>query len=954
MSEEYGSVGLFRQTENVSSGKKISHHKKARETGKTFATFVENIRMGRLAAKIDKYNKEYEELWNLAKEVNEDRRDLEEGKIGFAEVSESIKKYNAQAKRLAEIGVKVLAFDTDIRKINLAMDSQVKAIRVPGFLIGPLRMLTAAGRAKAAAEKQVAAIKEENERIMYDAIVATAQDAIGQNPEDIASKEGMMSLRPEEFATTIKTGLGVIEPAKVEEPVVETPVAEEKPADPVVEPAKVEEPVKVEGSDAKKKAAVAGAMGAAYKKKADAKKKNADVNKAVSAVKENDVFAIIKSVDENYGLTLVEKQGKRAEMLYIRGPEKNELLKPSVFAAAAGITDQKEAFAAYKNFISLAKMARLWKVEAAKDVVYYDKEGNVVDPATIDPTQTVDLRVKHVGAFDEDRKALFDFVITNAEAGLSEEELLGKAQTDLTPEEAEIVSKVVKGNYGIVQAAVNGVHAFMTEEPVKEQEAEVEPVVEDKDTVAKKKAVVDAKLVELGMLKYGKKPEVTPAEVVEEPVVEPVVEPVAADPVVAEVPAEEKKEEPVEEVTPAAVVEKPAEGSYVDQINRLVDDIAALSKARDGLREALGDEASEQLDSIEKAISDKLAQINALALGGIVALGKDGEKKEEQAVVEEPVVEPVVPEVVAEDEKKVEVPVVEGEPSLDAVVEKAVLDETGAHIVININLGNVYNQGGNFAINIGDGLNVQVIGGDAAVEVEAPVVEGTEPVIPEVVEEKGELNLNGGINVDTLKEVDDALKRGMDIFKEARQQREMADSVEEAVVPVVEEVPVVQEEEAMVETEEPDLEHRDAIMWWNEMVPFLDKPKWERDLAAERADRKIEDVHFEERKAERIAEDKAARQARAEANKEKRARSMLSAYGMTDEALDAMEKGAEAGEMTPYEFLEKLKVEDSKTYDHIVNNYIEVKRNELSELAANLKAEGRLPESETSVGPFKR
>lgn len=940
MSEEYGNASFIRPTEAPERAKRGSGPKKARYTGLSIASLRENIRMGRLEAKIAKYNREYEELWNLAKEVNSDREELEKGNVGYEEVSDSIKRYNAQAKRLAEIGVQVLAFDTDIKKINLSLDSQVKAIRVPGFLIGPLRMLTKAGRAKAAAEKQVAAIKAQNEQVMYDAIVATAQDAIGQKPEDTASKEGMLSLRPEELATTVKTELGVIEPAKVEEPVVETPVVEEKPVAPVQEP--VAEPAKAEATDAKKKAAVAGAMGAAYKKKADAKKKNAEVKKAVTAVKENDLFAIIKSVNDNYGLKMIEKQGKRAEMLIVRGPERSAILAPTEFAKAAGITDKKEAFAAYKNFISLAKMARLWRVEAAKEVVYYNKEGEVVDTATLDPTKTIDLRPKYNGAFDEDRKALFDFVISNAEAGLSEEELLSKAQADLTPEEAELVSKVVKGNYGIVQDAVVGIKAFMTEELVKEQEAVVEPVVEDKDSIAKKKAVVNDKLIELGMAKYGKKPEeVTPDVVVEEPVVEPVVEvPVVEEPV-----KDEKKEE--QEVAPAVVEAKPAEGSYVDQINRLVDDIASLSKARDGLRAALGDEAKEQLESIEKAISDKLAQINALALGGIVALGKDGDKKEDQVVVDAPVVDPVVPEVVAENADKIDVPVVEEpvieneaeQPSLDAVVEKAVLDKTGTHIVININLGNVYNQGGNFAINIGDGLNVQVIGGDAEVEVEAPVVTEEpkleEPVVPKVVAAEDNVFVPGVEGADAEVEAENAN--------------------DQVVVPAVEEPAVVEEAPVEVETEEEqDLEHRDAIMWWNEMVPFLDKQKWERDLAAERADRKIEDIHFEERKAERIAEDKAARQARADANKEKRARSMLSAYGMTDEALDAMEKGAEAGEMTPYEFLEKLKVEDEATYNHIVTNYIEVKRNELSALSADLKAQGRLPDSETAMGPFKR
>ena len=224
MSEEYGNASFIRPTEAPERAKRGSGPKKARYTGLSIASLRENIRMGRLEAKIAKYNREYEELWNLAKEVNSDRQELENGNVGYEEVSDSIKRYNAQAKRLAEIGVQVLAFDTDIKKINLSLDSQVNAIRVPGFLFGPLRMLTKAGRAKAAAEKQVAAIKAQNEKVMYDAIVATAQDAIGQRPEDTASKDGMMSLRPEELATTIKTELGVIEPAKVEEPV----------ADPVV------------------------------------------------------------------------------------------------------------------------------------------------------------------------------------------------------------------------------------------------------------------------------------------------------------------------------------------------------------------------------------------------------------------------------------------------------------------------------------------------------------------------------------------------------------------------------------------------------------------------------------------------------------------------------------------------------------------------------------------------
>ena len=419
MSEEYGNASFIRRTEDVTRAKKGSGPKKARYTGLSIASLRENIRLGRLEAKIAKYNREYEELWNLAKEVNSDRQDLEEGKVGFAEVSESIERYNKQARKLAEIGVQVMAFDKDIRMINLDIDSQEKAIRVPGFLIGPLRMLSAAGRERARAEKLAAEVKKQNEETMYDAIVAVAQNAIGQKPEDIASKEGMMSLRPEELATTIKTGLGMVEPVKVEEPVAEPaqPVVE-KPVEPAVEPVKAD--------DSKKKAALAGAMGAAYKKKADAKKKNAEVASAVSAIKEDDVFAIVGHVNNNFGVKLIEKNGKAAEMLYVRGPEKNVVLAPSEFAKMAGIEsgNKEEIFGSYKSFIAVAKVAKLWRMNAAKEVVYYNRDGEVVDTSTIDPTTTIDLRASYVGAFDEDRKSLFDFVVTSIEDGLTEEELL--------------------------------------------------------------------------------------------------------------------------------------------------------------------------------------------------------------------------------------------------------------------------------------------------------------------------------------------------------------------------------------------------------------------------------------------------------------------------------------------------------------------------------------------------
>ena len=110
MSEEYGNASFIRRTEDPTRAKRGSGPKKARYTGLSIASLRENIRMGRLEAKIAKYNREYEELWNLAKEVNSDRQDLEEGKVGFAELSEIIEKYNKQAKKLRKIVITAEVF----------------------------------------------------------------------------------------------------------------------------------------------------------------------------------------------------------------------------------------------------------------------------------------------------------------------------------------------------------------------------------------------------------------------------------------------------------------------------------------------------------------------------------------------------------------------------------------------------------------------------------------------------------------------------------------------------------------------------------------------------------------------------------------------------------------------------------------------------------------------------
>ena len=123
MSEEYGSAGLVRKTEAPERAVKGSNPKKARYTGLSIASLRENIAHGRIDSKIEKYNIEFEKLKELASEVNQGRKDIE-GKDGeelestYSDVMVNIERYNAQAKKLAKLGVQILAFDEDIQKIK--------------------------------------------------------------------------------------------------------------------------------------------------------------------------------------------------------------------------------------------------------------------------------------------------------------------------------------------------------------------------------------------------------------------------------------------------------------------------------------------------------------------------------------------------------------------------------------------------------------------------------------------------------------------------------------------------------------------------------------------------------------------------------------------------------------------------------------------------------------------
>ena len=102
MSEEYGSAGLVRKTEAPERAVKGSNPKKARYTGLSIASLRENIARGRIESKIEKYNREFEKLKELASEVNQGRKDID-GKDGEEQTNNEINELQKSGQKQESI-----------------------------------------------------------------------------------------------------------------------------------------------------------------------------------------------------------------------------------------------------------------------------------------------------------------------------------------------------------------------------------------------------------------------------------------------------------------------------------------------------------------------------------------------------------------------------------------------------------------------------------------------------------------------------------------------------------------------------------------------------------------------------------------------------------------------------------------------------------------------------------
>ena len=394
-------------------------------------------------------------------------------------------------------------------------------------------------------------------------------------------------------------------------------------------------------------------------------------------------------------------------------------------------------------------------------------------------------------------------------------------------------------------------------EKEKSVEVEAEEVLEDEDMIAKQRKAVADTIARLAIsTKYGVKNN-TEDEEVEEVVVENtnngegVVAAEEDEDTLGAENAEVVSETPIEE---EPVVAKKTGTSYVDQISSLVDEIASLCASRDRIKELLGEDVvNSELTALNDSISSKIAQINALAMGGIVTLGKDepvNENVEEEVIAEEAVVEGDglggdTAEVVEAEESVV----VQDAASIElSIEEKAEIDArvvNGAHVKVDAIIEN-FVPGKKYV------LEASAKGKKATVIVEDEEEQLVEAPVEETVEEEAVVD-GDGLTGETT------------VVVEAPAEETVA---EEAIA----------DDAAVVEEEVIDEEHADVIDWWTNMAPALDDPdvqmslrlsgaRKEADRLAEQINHDIDRKNWEANRNQRIADgwlplDEEARQAR--------------------------------------------------------------------------------------------
>ena len=420
--EEYGGIGIVRSTEAPSRAIKGSNPKKARYTQLSIAGLRANIADGYIKDKIDKYNSEFEKLKELASEVNDSRKDIEDNVDGsYNDVVDGIKKYNAQAKKLAKLGVQILIFDEEIQKIMLDSESAVKAIRVPGFLIGPLKMLTKAGREKARREKEAKLEKRDMEEQIIKTIVDTAQEAIGQEADDSIDVDKLLSLEAKVVEDIKKEGEITPPTVDVEEPKVDVP--------------KIEKVVINDElfKEAKAKWEKSGIL--EFSKVLHDKLQK--INKSESELAALEVLGRYTNADRIY----VTKAGDDLLMEYRHPNQKPTSIDAIMFADALGLENKEDQEELFKNFTDLCLMRDAWEKAASKG---FDK-----------PTKVGGLACE-LGVYDKDREVVFNYAISSVRNGKTIDEIVANVPSEFDDEQRKVLKSFVEKE----EILFNGVKAL--------------------------------------------------------------------------------------------------------------------------------------------------------------------------------------------------------------------------------------------------------------------------------------------------------------------------------------------------------------------------------------------------------------------------------------------------------------------------------------------------------------
>ena len=595
---------LVRRTEDPTRAKHLKKPSRLKMTGDTLASFLDNRKSGNLEKAFEKYNHDYNELRRIALEVNESKSEAD-SKGEFTDVKDKLEEYNAQVKRLAESAVKILLFDEDIQKIKFKIDKDIeksaaRALKVPPFLIGPLKYLSSAGRSymkKVKEDKEHA--QEKLEKEIAEVVAKNAREVVGLNPSGDNIEEAAQKTMGKEEAAMLASlsDIGDVRDSVVSELTAPTP--DITPVDTTSTPV---EPAKESDETVEKNSQVDAGLS---RKKAK-KQEQRDISIQEQAMA---MLAYCMKNNSIFGVDLLQNSDKSKQklVLYAKANNGKKYLNPDMLAEIMKNTDlsSEEKVSAYNDMVDYISFAQLWQEKAS---------------------------------FREENNDVFAFIYDAVRNGYGEDTLLVKASRELSPEKQQVLKNVIDNNFALVRRTIDTFGKIFEK---------VKVDAEEKDDVEVKNAQVDAGIQ--NRRAKGK----TPKEATQDGKDD------SSSHEQEDAPSDEK---PVEEqVTPSVEspkVEEPEEtdkGKETDNkmtFGKLNDRIRELAELKESLQKSglSDDKSKEAIEKIDNELATLVQRVSDLldydkddekVVQGPTANSEESEpKKETDTPVDAPVVTP--------------------------------------------------------------------------------------------------------------------------------------------------------------------------------------------------------------------------------------------------------------------------------------------------------------------------